>query len=486
MSLFDHKISELHTLLQKKEISVSDLVDESFRRIGEVEDKVQAFLTLNEENARAKAKELDDKLAKEENDFGVLFGIPIGIKDNIVTKGLRTTCASKILYNFDPIYDATVMERLNEAGAITVGKLNMDEFAMGSSTENSGFQLTRNPWDLERVPGGSSGGSAAAVAAGEVPFALGSDTGGSIRQPAAFCGVVGLKPTYGRVSRFGLVAFASSLDQIGPITRTVEDNAYLLQVIAGLDPMDSTSANVEVPNYVEALTGDIKGLKIAVPKEYLGEGVAEEVRQSVLDALKVLEELGATWEEVSLPHSKYALATYYLLASSEASANLARFDGVRYGYRADNAKNLIDMYKQTRSEGFGNEVKRRIMLGTFALSSGYYDAYYKKAQKVRTLIKQDFEKVFEKYDVIVGPTTPTPAFKIGEKTSDPLTMYANDILTIPVNLAGVPGISVPCGFVNGLPVGLQIIGKHFDESTVYRVAHAFEQATDYHKQKPAL
>jgi aspartyl-tRNA(Asn)/glutamyl-tRNA(Gln) amidotransferase subunit A len=486
MSLFDHKISELHRLLHKKEISVSDLVDESFRRIGEVEEKVQAFLTLNEENARAKAKELDDKLAKEENDFGTLFGMPIGIKDNIVTKGLRTTCASKILYNFDPIYDATVMERLHEAGAITIGKLNMDEFAMGSSTENSGFQLTRNPWDLERVPGGSSGGSAAAVAAGEVPFALGSDTGGSIRQPAAFCGVVGLKPTYGRVSRFGLVAFASSLDQIGPITRTVEDNAYLLQVISGLDPMDSTSANVEVPNYVEALTGDIQGLKIAVPKEYLGEGVAEEVRQSVLNALKVLEKLGATWEEVSLPHSKYALATYYLLASSEASANLARFDGVRYGYRTDNAKNLIDMYKQTRSEGFGNEVKRRIMLGTFALSSGYYDAYYKKAQKVRTLIKQDFEKVFEKYDVIIGPTTPTPAFKIGEKTSDPLTMYANDILTIPVNLAGVPGISVPCGFVNGLPVGLQIIGKHFDESTIYRVAHAFEQATDYHKQKPAL
>jgi aspartyl-tRNA(Asn)/glutamyl-tRNA(Gln) amidotransferase subunit A len=486
MSLFDQRVSELHNLLRKKEISVSDLVNESFRRIGEVEDKVQAFLTLNEENARAKAKELDDKLAKEENDFGTLFGMPIGIKDNIVTKGLRTTCASKILFNFDPIYNATVMERLHEAGAITIGKLNMDEFAMGSSTENSGFQLTRNPWDLERVPGGSSGGSAAAVAAGEVPFALGSDTGGSIRQPAAFCGVVGLKPTYGRVSRFGLVAFASSLDQIGPITRTVEDNAYLLQVISGLDPMDSTSANVDVPNYVEALTGDIQGLKIAVPKEYLGEGVAEEVRQSVLDALKVLEKLGATWEEVSLPHSKYALATYYLLASSEASANLARFDGVRYGYRTDNAKNLIDMYKQTRSEGFGNEVKRRIMLGTFALSSGYYDAYYKKAQKVRTLIKQDFEKVFEKYDVIIGPTTPTPAFKIGEKTSDPLTMYANDILTIPVNLAGVPGISVPCGFVNGLPVGLQIIGKHFDESTIYRVAHAFEQATDYHKQKPAL
>jgi len=485
MSLFDHKVSELHSMLHKKEISVSDLVDESYKHISQVEDKVQAFLTLDEENARKKAKDLDEKLATEK-EFGLLFGMPIGIKDNIVTKGLRTTCASKILYNFDPIYDATVMQRLHAADAITIGKLNMDEFAMGSSNENSGFQLTRNPWDLERVPGGSSGGSAAAVAAGEVPFALGSDTGGSIRQPAAFCGVVGLKPTYGRVSRFGLVAFASSLDQIGPITRTVEDNAYLLQVIAGLDPMDSTSANVDVPDYVSALTGDIKGLKIAVPKEYLGEGVSEEVRQSVLNALKVLEGLGATWEEVSLPHSKYALATYYLLSSSEASANLARFDGVRYGYRTDNAKNLLDMYKLTRSEGFGNEVKRRIMLGTFALSSGYYDAYYKKAQKVRTLIKQDFENVFEKYDVIIGPTTPTPAFKIGEKTSDPLTMYANDILTIPVNLAGVPGISIPCGFSNGLPLGLQIIGKHFDESTIYRVAHAFEQATDYHKQKPAL
>jgi aspartyl-tRNA(Asn)/glutamyl-tRNA(Gln) amidotransferase subunit A len=362
----------------------------------------------------------------------------------------------------------------------------MDEFAMGSSTENSGFQKTKNPWNLETVPGGSSGGSAAAVAAGEVLFSLGSDTGGSIRQPAAYCGVVGLKPTYGRVSRFGLVAFASSLDQIGPITRTVEDNAYLLQAISGHDPMDSTSANLEVPNYQEALTGDIKGLKIAVPKEYLGEGVRDDVKQSVLDALKVLEKLGATWEEVSLPHSKYALATYYLLSSSEASANLARFDGVRYGYRTRNADNLMDMYKKTRAEGFGDEVKRRIMLGTFALSSGYYDAYYKKAQKVRTLIKQDFENVFAKYDVIIGPTTPTPAFKLGEKTADPLTMYANDILTIPVNLAGVPGISVPCGFSNGLPLGLQIIGKHYDEACVYRVAYAFEQATEFHKQKPNL
>ncbi|AZU60241.1 Asp-tRNA(Asn)/Glu-tRNA(Gln) amidotransferase subunit GatA [Neobacillus mesonae] len=485
MSLFDHKVSDLHELLHKKELKVSDLVDESYKRIAEVDNKVQAFLTLDEERARQTAQALDEKFSTDAAK-GLLFGMPIGVKDNIVTKGLRTTCASKILENFDPIYDATVVQKLAQAETVTIGKLNMDEFAMGSSNENSGFQKTHNPWNLERVPGGSSGGSAAAVAAGEVLFSLGSDTGGSIRQPAAFCGVVGLKPTYGRVSRFGLVAFASSLDQIGPITRTVEDNAYLLQAISGLDPMDSTSANVDVPNFTGSLTGDVKGLKIAVPKEYLGEGVSESVRQSVMDALKVLEGLGAVWEEVSLPHSKYALATYYLLSSSEASANLARFDGVRYGYRTPNADNLLDLYKNTRAEGFGDEVKRRIMLGTFALSSGYYDAYYKKAQKVRTLIKQDFENVFEKYDVIVGPTTPTPAFKIGENIEDPMTMYVNDILTIPVNLAGVPGISVPCGFDGGLPLGLQIIGKHFDEATIYRVAHAFEQATDYHKQKPQL
>lgn len=485
MSLFEQKLSVLQESLQKKEISVTDLVDESFKRIQQVDDKVGAFLTLDEERAREKAKEFDQKLGTDESK-GLLFGMPIGVKDNIVTKGLRTTCASKILENFDPIYNATVVQKLQAAESITIGKLNMDEFAMGSSTENSGFQITKNPWNLETVPGGSSGGSAAAVAAGEVPFSLGSDTGGSIRQPASFCGVVGLKPTYGRVSRFGLVAFASSLDQIGPVTRTVEDNAYLLQAISGLDPMDSTSANVDVPNFVQSLTGDVKGLRIAVPKEYIGEGVKEEVKQSVLEALKTLEKLGATWEEVSLPHSKYALATYYLLSSSEASANLARFDGVRYGYRSPNGETLMDLYKNTRAEGFGEEVKRRIMLGTFALSSGYYDAYYKKAQKVRTLIKQDFENIFEKYDVIVGPTTPTPAFKIGENTADPMTMYLNDILTIPVNLAGVPGISIPCGFSNGLPLGLQIIGKHFDESTVYRTAHAFEQATDFHKQKPQL
>lgn len=483
MSLFDHTIKQLEEKLHNKEITVEDLVNESYTRIKEVDDQVHAFLTLDEENARAKAKELDASDATTS-----LFGMPGGIKDNIMTKGLRTTCASQFLDNFtDPLFDATVVQRLNNEQTVTIGKLNMDEFAMGSSNENSSYNPTRNPWNTDHVPGGSSGGSAAAVAAGEVLFSLGSDTGGSIRQPAAFCGVVGMKPTYGRVSRSGLVAFASSLDQIGPITRTVEDNARVLEVIAGQDEMDSTSVNVEVPKYTDALTKDVKGLKIAVPKEYLAEGVAPEVRESVLEALKVYESLGATWEEVSLPHSKYALATYYLLSSSEASANLARFDGVRYGVRSDNADNMMDMFKNSRSEGFGPEVKRRIMLGTFALSSGYYDAYYKKAQKVRTLIKNDFDKIFEEYDVIIGPTTPTKAFKVGENTDDPLTMYANDILTIPVNLAGVPGISIPCGFTeDGLPIGLQIIGKHFDESTVYRTAHAFEQATEHHKQRPQL
>ncbi|OCA82992.1 aspartyl/glutamyl-tRNA amidotransferase subunit A [Bacillus sp. FJAT-27225] len=480
MSLFDHSLEDLRELVQKREISSLDLVEESYKRIGEVDGKVQAFLTLNEEAARARAQE-------QQTHKGILSGMPIGIKDNIVTKGLRTTCASQILENFDPIYNATVMDKLEAAGTVTIGKLNMDEFAMGSSNENSSYQKTRNPWDLDRVPGGSSGGSAASVAAGEVLFSLGSDTGGSIRQPASFCGVVGMKPTYGRVSRYGLVAFASSLDQIGPITRNVKDNAYLLNTICGLDPMDSTSANVEVPDFTKGLTGDVKGMKIGIPKEYLGEGVQEEVKNSIKAALKVLESEGAIIEEVSLPHSKYALAAYYILSSSEASANLARFDGVRYGHRTEHADDLLSMYKKTRAEGFGDEVKRRIMLGTFALSSGYYDAYYKKAQRVRTLIKKDFEDVFQNYDLIVGPTTPTPAFKIGENIDDPLTMYANDILTIPVNLAGVPAISIPCGFDNnGLPLGMQIIGKHFDEAAIYRAAYAFEQGTNYHKQRPAL
>ncbi|CQR47332.1 Glutamyl-tRNA(Gln) amidotransferase subunit A [Paraliobacillus sp. PM-2] len=485
MSLFDYTLKELQEKLHNKEITITDLVNASYERINEVDDQVHAFLTLNEEGARENAKELE-QLANDHTNL--LFGIPAGIKDNLVTKGLRTTCASQLLDNFnDPLYNATVVDRLNKERTVTIGKLNMDEFAMGSSNENSSYTATRNPWNTDYVPGGSSGGSAAAVAANEVFFSLGSDTGGSIRQPAAFCGVVGLKPTYGLVSRFGLVAFASSLDQIGPITRTVEDNAHVLQAIAGHDEMDSTSANITVPDYSAAFKENVKGMKIAVPKEYLQEGVTPEVKEAVLQALKVYEDLGATWEEVSLPHSKYAVAAYYLLSSSEASANLARFDGVRYGVRSEQATNMLDMFKLSRSEGFGDEVKRRIMLGTFALSSGYYDAYYKKAQKVRTLIKNDFEKVFEDYDVIIGPTTPTPAFKVGEKTDDPLTMYANDILTIPVNLAGVPGISVPCGFsTNGLPIGLQIIGKHFDETTIYRTAYAFEQATDHHKKRPTL
>lgn len=483
MTLFNRSSKELQGLVHSKEVSLVDLTNEAFARVEKLDGEVEAFLALNKEKALETATELE-KIPFEER--GPLFGLPIGVKDNIVTEGLETTCASKILQGFNPIYDATVVKKLREAGMITIGKLNMDEFAMGSSNENSAYKTTKNPWSLDRVPGGSSGASAAAVAAGEVPFSLGSDTGGSIRQPASYCGVVGMKPTYGRVSRFGLVAFASSLDQIGPITRNVEDNALLLEAISGVDPHDSTSADVDVPNFAAALTGDIKGLRIAVPKEYLGEGVSEAVRQSVMDALKVLEEQGATWEEVSLPHSKYALATYYILSSSEASSNLSRFDGIRYGFRAENVENLLDLYKETRAQGFGDEVKRRIMLGTYSLSAGTYDAYYKKAQQVRTLIKQDFDKVLADYDVIVGPTAPTPAFKIGENVEDPLTMYANDILTIPINLAGVPAISIPCGFEDGLPLGLQIIGNYFDESTIYRVAHAYEQSTDFHKQTPQI
>lgn len=485
MPLFDLRLQEIHNKLRNGEISVTDLVDESYRRIGQVEDKVKAFLTLDEERARAAAAALDKRRTDGEPK-GLLFGLPIGIKDNIVTEGVVTTCASRFLSNYKPVYNATVAAKLQAADAVSIGKLNMDEFAMGGSNENSAFHPTYNPWNTEYVPGGSSGGSAAAVAAGEVYFALGSDTGGSIRQPASYCGVVGLKPTYGLVSRFGLVAFASSLDQIGPLTKNVEDSAYLLQAIAGHDPMDSTSLKADIPDYVGALTGNIEGLRIAVPKEYVGEGVDPKVKDAVWTALKVLEGLGAVVEEVSLPHTEYAVAAYYLLASSEASSNLARFDGVRYGVRADNPSNLMDVYLKSRSEGFGAEVKRRIMLGTYALSSGYYDAYYLKAQKVRTLIKRDFEQVFERYDVIIGPTAPTTAFKIGAQTDDPLTMYLNDILTIPVNLAGIPAISVPCGFADGMPVGLQIIGKALDESTILRTAHAYEQHTEHHKRRPQL
>lgn len=484
MSLFDHTIKELEEKLHNKEITAEDLVNESLNRIKEVDQEVNAFLTVDEENARAKAKQLDI----EDDVSAKLFGIPAGIKDNIMTKGVKTTCASKFLDNFeDPLYDATVIQKLNKEKSVMVGKLNMDEFAMGSSTENSAYKITRNPWNTDHVPGGSSGGSAAAVAAGEVLFSLGSDTGGSIRQPSAFCGVVGMKPTYGRVSRFGLAAFASSLDQIGPITRTVEDNARVLEVISGVDEMDPTSANESVPAFTEELTKDMKGLKIAVPEEFLAEGVNDEVKEAVMEALKVYESLGATWEKVSLPHSKYAFAVYHLISSGEASANLARYDGIRFGVRAEGAEDLMDLYKKSRSQGFGDEVKRRIIFGTYALSSGQYEKYYRKAQKVRTLIKNDFDKIFEQYDVILGPTAPTTAFKIGEEIEDPLTMYMNDMLTIPVNLAGVPAISIPCGFSKDeLPIGLQIIGKPFAEATIYRTAYAFEQATDHHTKRPRL
>ena len=404
----------------------------------------------------------------------------MGIKDNIITKDVETTCASKMLEGFVPIYESTVMNKLHQENAVLIGKLNMDEFAMGGSTETSYFKKTVNPFDHQAVPGGSSGGSAAAVAAGLVPFSLGSDTGGSIRQPAAYCGVVGMKPTYGRVSRFGLVAFASSLDQIGPITRNVKDNAMVLEAIAGADKNDSTSAPVEDVDFTSEIGKDIKGLKIALPKEYLGEGVSEEVKTSVKQAVETLKSLGAEVDEVSLPNTKYGIPSYYVIASSEASANLARFDGIRYGYHSKEAQTLEELYKMSRSEGFGDEVKRRIFLGTFALSSGYYDAFYNKSQKVRTLIKNDFDKVFENYDVVVGPTAPTTAFNLGEEIDDPLTMYANDLLTTPVNLAGLPGISVPCGQSNGRPIGLQFIGKPFDEKTLYRVAYQYETQFNLH------
>jgi len=483
--LLKQSLQALHNKLIDKEITVTDLVEASFNRIQEVDGQVKAFLTLNEEGARADAKALDEQL-NNGSERGLLFGLPVGLKDNIMKQGLKTTCASRFLANYESIYDATVVEKLKAAQAITIGKQNMDEFAMGSSTENSSHFPSRNPWNTDYVPGGSSGGSAASVAAGEVYFSLGSDTGGSIRQPASYCGIVGLKPTYGLVSRYGVVAFASSLDQIGPLTKNVEDAAYVLQAIAGHDPLDSTSANVAIPDYISALSGDIRGLRIALPKEYMGDGIDSDVKAKVTEAIKVLQQLGATVEEVSLPHTEYAVAAYYILASSEASANLSRFDGVRYGFRAADADNLLDIYTKSRSQGFGQEVKRRIMLGTYTLSSGYYDAYYIKAQKVRTLIKQDFDQVFEKYDLIVGPTVPRTAFKLGDQVGDPLTMYLNDILTIPVNLAGIPAITVPCGLSNGLPVGLQLIGSQFGESTLLRAAHAFEQHTDHHKAEPRI
>jgi len=460
-----------HKLIEDKADPVEILASVS-NRIKAVEPKVKAFVRVN---------------ASPAWNEGGISGIPVLIKDNLCVKGEETTCASRILAEFKPPYDATVVRKLKEAGASLIGKANMDEFAFGSSCETSCYGPTRNPWALDRIPGGSSGGSAAAVAADETILALGSDTGGSIRQPAALCGVVGLKPTYGRVSRYGLIAFASSLDQIGPITKDVEDAALLLSVIAGHDEMDSTSVDIQVPDYKKSLVKDVKGLCIGVPKEYFVTGIDPEVESAVKKAIGVLKDLGAKVIDISLPHTEYAVATYYIVGPAEASSNLARFDGVQYGLRAKDAKGIINMYTRTRSEGFGSEAKRRILLGTYCLSTGYYDAYYLKAQKVRTKIREDFEKAFRSCDIIVTPTAPTPAFKIGEKANDPLSMYLSDIFTIPANLAGIPAISIPCGLSkDGLPVGLQIMAKPFDEETIFRAAYTFEQSTEHHKIKPKL
>lgn len=484
MDLFELGISELRSLLEKREISSVDIVESICRRIDRVENTIKAYITVTKEHAFHMAEHADKEM---KNDITKpLLGIPLAVKDNICTKGVLTTCASKILSNYVPPYESTVTARLLKDGYILIGKANLDEFAMGSSTEHSSFFPTRNPWNTDRIPGGSSGGPAAAVAADECIAALGSDTGGSIRLPAALCGVVGMKPTYGRVSRYGLVAFASSLDQIGPITKNVKDAAVLLNSIAGRDNRDATSAPMDVPDFTAAIGEDIKGIKVGIPKEYFIEGMDPEITVAVQHAIKQLQTLGAVPVEVSLPHTEYAIAAYYVLALSEASSNLARYDGVKYGFRAE-AEELMAMYLKSRSEGFGQEVKRRIMIGTYALSSGYYDAYYKKAQQVRTLIKNDFENVFKNVDIVATPTAPTPAFSLGEKIHDPLQMYLTDIFTLSVNLAGVPGISVPCGFTSEkLPIGLQLIGKHFDEETILKVAHAFEQSTEWHRRKPNL
>ena len=476
-------IKSLHEKLVNKDISAVELTQETLKNIADRESKVDSFITITEEAALAQAAAIDARGIDATNPMS---GIPLAVKDNISTKGILTTAASKMLYNYEPIFDATAVEKLYSNDMIVVGKTNMDEFAMGGSTENSAFKVTKNAWDQTKVPGGSSGGSATAVASNQVLLSLGSDTGGSIRQPASFNGVVGLKPTYGRISRFGLIAFGSSLDQIGPFSQNVEDNALLLNAVSGHDPKDSTSSKVAIPDFTSKIGQDIKGLKIALPKEYLGEGIDPKVKAQVLAAAKQFEKLGATVEEVSLPHSKYGVAVYYIIASSEASSNLQRFDGIRYGFRAEDAVDLEDIYVKTRSQGFGEEVKRRIMLGTFSLSSGYYDAYFKKAGQVRTLIMQDFQKVFETYDLIIGPTAPSVAYDLDTQGHDPVAMYLADLLTIPVNLAGLPGISIPAGQVEGLPVGLQIIGKAFDEETIYQAAAAFEATTDFHKAKPII
>ena len=485
MEITELTVHELKEKLVKKEITVQEVTKAYVDRINDKEKDVGAFVTTLCDEALEEAKSIQEKIDAGEIK-GELAGIPIGIKDNMCTKGIKTTCSSKMLENFVSPYDATVVEKLKEQHMIDLGKLNMDEFAMGASTEYSAFHVTRNPWNLNTVPGGSSGGSAAAVAANLVPWALGSDTGGSIRQPAAFCGVVGLKPTYGLVSRYGLVAFASSLDQIGPITKDVEDAAMLLNVIVGHDERDTTSENREKIDYTKCLKNDVKGLKIGVPKEFFGEGINEEVKVKLKEAIEKYKEMGAEVEEFSLDIANYALATYYIIACAEASSNLGRFDGIRYGYRTENFTNLKEIYKNSRSEGFGDEVKRRIILGTYVLSSGYYDAYYKKAQQVRTLVRKEFDKAFEKYDVLLTPTSPTVAFEIGTRSSNPLEMYLADICTVSINIAGLPGISVPCGVdSNGMPVGMQLIGNRFDEEKILNAAYTYEQATKFReKYKP--
>jgi len=471
-------------MLERGDVSAVELARAVLDRIRRVDPQTRAFVTVTEERAMAQAARADARIAS--GDAVPLTGIPMQLKDNLSTRGVATTCSSRMLEGFVPTYDAEVVRRLDAEGAVLVGKGNLDEFAMGSSTENSAFFPTRNPWDLSRVPGGSSGGPAAAVAARECLYALGSDTGGSIRQPASLCGVVGLKPTYGLVSRYGLVAFASSLDQIGPITTSVTDAALVLNAIAGHDRRDSTSIDIEPPDYTVALTGDMAGLRVGVPKEYFVEGIQPGVESAVREAIDVLEGLGADVSEVSLPHSPYAMAVYYIVAPSEASANLARYDGVKYGFSARDADSMWDALEKTRQQGFGPEVKRRIMLGTYALSAGYYDAYYLKAQRVRTLIRHELEEVFQRFDVLVTPTSPSVAFELGEKLDDPIQMYLNDIFTQPANIAGTPAISVPCGLVDGLPVGLQFMAAHLREDTILRAAHAYEQATGWHRLRPDL
>jgi aspartyl-tRNA(Asn)/glutamyl-tRNA(Gln) amidotransferase subunit A len=478
-------IHEAHQLLKARQLSSVELTKACLERVRQVEPKVRALVTVTDELALKRAQKADELIAA--GNTNPLTGIPVLIKDVICTQGIPTTCSSRILENFVPPYNATVVEKLNDCGAVTLGKANMDEFAMGSSTENSAFFPTHNPWDLSRVPGGSSGGSAAAVAAGETVYALGSDTGGSIRQPAGFCSVTGLKPTYGRVSRYGLVAFASSLDQIGPLTQDVTDCALVLNAIAGYDARDSTSVPSPTPDYTQCLATELDGLNIGVPKEYFVEGMQAEVETAIRAAINKLEELGARAEwEVSLPHTPYALAVYYIIAPSEASANLARYDGVKYGFSYLETDNMWEAMEKTRQYGFGAEVKRRIMLGTYALSAGYYDAWYLKAQKVRTLIRQEFDQVFEKFDALVTPTSPTVPFKIGERVDDPLQMYLSDVCTLPINIAGLPAISIPAGFADGLPIGMQIIGKPFSEETLLKIAYAYQQATDWHKRKPHI